>query len=97
MSGDWIVFNLPEEPARITRWAARQLNLRVVDQGDGSFRVAVRSAADAYHLGLITSTDPQWAEFFLGNPLLSGLRGDPGAPRTATDDTRDTGSSSDGH
>lgn len=64
-ASSWIVFNLPEEPARITKWAAGQLNLPVVDQGDGSFRVELRTATDAYHLGLLTSTDPRWAEIFL--------------------------------
>lgn len=56
-----IVFDLTGDAARITRRAAEQLHLRILDLPDGSFRVLLGTALDAYRLGQLTASDPTWA------------------------------------
>jgi hypothetical protein len=60
-----ITFDLTGDAARITRRAAEQLHLRILDLPDGSFRVLLRTPIDAYELGQITASDPAWARLML--------------------------------
>lgn len=60
-----ITFDLSGDAARITKRAAVQLKLRVIDLPDGSFRVDLRSPTDVYDLGMATATDPAWARLLM--------------------------------
>lgn len=60
-----ITFALENDAAQITRRAAATLKLRVVDLPDGTFRVELTSAIDAYLLGDLSASDPAWARTIL--------------------------------
>lgn len=65
MKNQFIHFSLLPGAAAITRRAAAQLGLTIVEFDDGTFRVELTDATQAYQLGNLTAQDPAWAREFL--------------------------------